>query len=251
MLAVLVVIVCVGGTYWQVVRSFEPDRETITNPVEDLATAERLVDHFEPGEYLHPDRIANSAVEVSGHYDGDAQLLVPRADEEGTPGFDVIVPLVIEDDIAIAVNRGWTEDEQDPPAVPGGEVTVTGWLLPAQDAADGVVPVEVPEGQVERIAPSVLINEWDLRLYEGYITLPEQDPATDSLTPVPPPEPPTEFTVNWRSLSYTVQWAMFGASAVVFWIILVRRELKEARSRRGGVSEQGDGESSQPVATGS
>ncbi|MDU0333901.1 hypothetical protein RWU37_03890, partial [Enterococcus sp. 2CBP] len=39
LLAVLVGVVCVAGTAWQFVRAFEPDREVITNPVEDLAGA--------------------------------------------------------------------------------------------------------------------------------------------------------------------------------------------------------------------
>ena len=35
-----VLAVCVAGTAWQVTRSFEPDRETITNPAEDLSHAD-------------------------------------------------------------------------------------------------------------------------------------------------------------------------------------------------------------------
>ncbi|MFF8767094.1 SURF1 family protein [Nocardiopsis dassonvillei] len=230
LLALLVGVVCVAGTAWQFVRAFEPDREVITNPVADLAGAVPVSDLLEPGQYMHPDSFANSAVEASGSYDADAQLLVPRV-VDGVRGYDVIVPLVTDDDgAAVTVNRGWAEEGQDIPPVPGGEVTVTGWLLPPA-GSEGVVPVDVSEGQVERIATSVLVNEWDHPLYEGYVTLPETDPATASLVPVPPPEPPTGFTVNWRSLSYTVQWAMFGVSAVVFWILLMRRELREGGSR--------------------
>ncbi|WP_017572960.1 SURF1 family protein [Nocardiopsis halotolerans] len=231
LLAILVGVVCVAGTAWQFVRAFEPDREVITNPVEDLAGAVPLTDLLEPGEYMHPDSFANSAVEASGHYDADAQLLVPRV-VDGVLGYDVIVPLVTDDGAAVTVNRGWAEEGQDVPPVPGGEVTVRGWLLPPVKS-EGAVPVEVSEGQVSRIATSVLINEWDHPLYEGYVTLPEGDPATASLVPAPPPEPPTEITINWRSLSYTVQWAMFGVSAMVFWIIMMRRELRESRSPEG------------------
>ncbi len=243
---VLVAVVCTAGTSWQFVQAFEPDREVITNPVEDLAEAVPLSGLLEPGEYMHPDLLANNAVEATGRYDAEAQLLVPRV-SDGVSGHDVIVPLVTGDDVAVTVNRGWAEEGQDVPPVPGGEVTVTGWLLPPV-RAEGIVPVEVAEGQVERIATSVLVNEWDYRLYEGYVILPEQDPATASLIPAPPPEPPTETRINWRSLSYTVQWAMFGVSGVVFWILLMRRELKEARSRREGASQDGE---DQPAAAGS
>lgn len=249
--AVLVLVVCVAGTAWQVERSFEPDRETITNPIEDLAGAEPVETHFEPGEYMHPDRIANSAAEATGYYDAESQLLVPRT-RDGAEGFDVILPLVTEDGVALAVNRGWSEDGDALPAPPEGEITATGWLLPAENAADGIRPTEMPEGQVERVAPSVLIQEWDYRLYEGYIVLPESDPAAAGLTPVPPPEPPTGITVNWRSLSYSLQWAMFGVSGLVFWFILMRRELAEARSpHRGGASEKNEEVEDQPADAGS
>lgn len=243
--------VCVAGTAWQVTRSFEPDREAITNPIEDLAQAEPVEANFEPGEYMHPDQIANSAIEATGYYDVESQLFVPRP-RDGVEGFDVILPLVTEEGVALTVNRGWTEDEDDPPAPPEGEITTTGWLLPTETAADGIRPTKMPEGQVERVAPAVLVQEWDHRLYEGYIVLPEGDPASAGLSPVPPPEPPTGFAVNWRSLSYSLQWAMFGVSALVFWIILMRRELAEARSpQREGASEKDEKSGDQPVGAGS
>lgn len=248
--ALIVLAVCVAGTTWQVVRSFEPDRETITNPVEDLAEARPVEADFEPGEYMHPDRIANNAVQADGQYEADDQLLVPTA-MDGVEGYDVVLPLVADDGAAIAINRGWTEHPDDIPAPPGGRVSVTGWLLPAQTAEDGIRPMEMPEGQVERIAPAVLLQEWEHdAMYEGYIVLPEDAAANDGLEPVPPPEPPTGVTINWRSLSYSVQWGMFGISALVFWIILMRRELAEARAPEGERAPE-DGGGGQPVRAGS
>lgn len=244
-------VVCVAGTTWQVTRSFEPDRETITNPAEDLADAEPVEANFEPGEYMHPDQIANSAIEATGNYDVESQLFVPRT-RDGVAGFDVVLPLVTEEGVAITINRGWTENQDEVPLPPEGEVTATGWLLPTETASDGIRPTEMPEGQVERVSSAVLVQEWDHHLYEGYIVLPESDPATAGLTPVPPPEPPAGVTVNWRSLSYSIQWAMFGVSALVFWIIMMRRELAETRSpQREGASEQGERGEGQPVGAGS
>lgn len=251
-MAVLVVVVCVAGTFWQGTSAFEPDRDVITNPVEDLADAVSVTELGEPGAFLHPTLTANTAVEASGHFDADSQLLVPQR-LDGAEGYAVVIPLVTEEGVALPVNRGWSEDGTDLPEPPTGQVTVSGWLQPPQESSEGFVPMGAPEaGTVERIAPSVLVGEWDYQLYAAYITLPGSEPAVDGLSPVPPPEPPTEFTINWRSLSYAVQWAMFGVSAVVFWIILMRRELAEARTRKtGGASEENDEESDQPVVAGS
>ncbi|MFW6638453.1 SURF1 family protein [Nocardiopsis algeriensis] len=236
LLVVLLAAVCVAGTAWQFARAFEPDRTVITNPAEDLADAVPIGELLEPGQYMHPETHANTAVTATGHYDADSQLLVP-ASEEGVRGYHVILPLVTGDGAAVTVNRGWAEEGQEIPPVTDEEVTVSGWLQPPV-ADGGYTPVSPPEGQVERIATSLLVNKWDHPLYEGYVALPEQDPATDSLVPDEPPRPPTGITVNWRSLSYTLQWAMFGVSGVVFWIILMRRELADAREQEEGAPSE-------------
>ncbi|MFE9247213.1 SURF1 family protein [Nocardiopsis sp. NPDC006938] len=247
-LAVLVAAVCVAGTYWQGTSAFQPDRDVITNPVADLDDAVPVSDLGEPGAFLHPNLTTNTAVEATGRFDGGAQLLVPRR-LDGEEGYEVVLPLVTDDGVAMTVSRGWSSDGTGLPPAPEGEVTVTGWLQPPQDAAEGFVPMGSPDtGTVERIAPSVLVGEWDYQLYAAYVTLPGSEPAVDGLTPVPPPEPPTELTVNWRNLSYAVQWAMFGVSAVVFWIILMRRELAERRPEEGGEETPTSG---QAVAAGS
>ena len=248
----LVTAVCVAGTAWQFVRAFEPDREVITNPLEDLADAVPLDGLLEPGEYMHPKTHANTAVTVTGRYAPEDALLVPSA-VDGVRGHDVILPLITDGGAAVTVDRGWIPEgatADDVPQVPKGEVTVTGWLLPPVTDG-GISPLSTEEGTIERIATSLLVNEWDYPLYEGYVTLPEGDPATGGLTPVPPPEPPTEFTINWRSLSYTVQWAMFGVSALVFWILLMRRELADAREASSTAEEAsgaGDRTGDQPTA---
>ncbi len=120
----LVAAVCVAGTAWQFVRAFEPDREVITNPVEDLAGAVPLDGLLEPGEYMHPETFANTAVTVTGRYSPEETLLVPRT-EDGARGHDVILPLVTADGAAVTVDRGWIPEGAAAPEVPGGEVTVT------------------------------------------------------------------------------------------------------------------------------
>ncbi|MEU2947647.1 SURF1 family protein [Nocardiopsis alba] len=239
--AVLVAVVCTAGTYWQGTRAFEPDRDVITNPVQELADAIPVDDLGEPGAYLHPALTANTAVEITGDFHVEEQLLVPWL-LDGVEGYAVVIPLVTDENAAMPVNRGWVEDPEAVPAPPEGEVTVTGWLQPPQDASEGYIPMgDPPEGTAERIAPSVLTSSWDEQLYAAYLTLPEGAAGGDGLTPVPPPEPPTEFKINWRSLSYAIQWAMFGVSGVVFWIILMRREPSEARTRESGGASKDDG----------
>ncbi|MDA8369703.1 MAG: SURF1 family protein [Nocardiopsaceae bacterium] len=239
LVAVLAFLVCLTCGYWQFVRAQEPSREVISNPIQDLAEAAPLDDVLQPGEYM-PESEANQAVTATGEYDTDTPLLSPALSPEGDKGYYVLVPLITEGDTALTVNRGWVPEQDadavdDLPPLPEGEVEVTGWLISPQKEQDGYIPVSVPEGQVERIAPAVLVNEWPYRLYEGYLTLAQQDPqgpeATASgpeLRRIPPPEPPEEIIWNLQNVSYAAQWVVFGIAVLVFWVSLVRRELNDS-----------------------
>lgn len=256
LVAVLAVLTCAVFGYWQYERAKEPARGEITSPVEDLAAAQRLDRVVTPGAYM-PDEKANEAVTATGTYEADKQLLAPALSPEGEKGYYVIVPLVTGGDVAVTVNRGWIPREDadavdDLPPLPDGEVTVSGWLRPPQKNDDGYIPVSVPKGHVARISASLLVNEWPYQLYEGYVTLAEQRPDISdnsaaassgqgpALREIPPPDPPQEISWDWRNLSYAAQWEVFGAAVVVFWVSLVRRELRgRADSEGADPSEDG------------
>ncbi|RCV50775.1 SURF1 family protein [Marinitenerispora sediminis] len=265
LLAVVVVLGCFGLGYWQFIRAQEPSREVITNPVEELASAVDLATVLGPGDYVGQD-LANEAVRVSGTFDAEGQVVVPALSPEGEEGYNVVAPLVTADGAAVAVDRGWLPEEQvgpdrAAPAPPEGAVTVTGWLRPPQaENTKGYSAMSVPDGEVERIAPAVLVNAWPYRLYDGYVVLGEQaaadgaagvEAAADAgLRIVPPPEPPAGIQWNFRNVSYAAQWAVFGVAAIVFWVSLVRRELAELRAtgESGGARNGTDG--AQPSAVG-
>ncbi|MBV2365087.1 SURF1 family protein [Streptomonospora nanhaiensis] len=247
LLAVLAVAVCLGMGYWQFVRAQEPERDRVTNPVEELAAARPIGEVLQPGAYM-PEAEGNQAVTATGVYDADARLLAPALSPEGDRGYYVIVPLVTADDTALTVSLGWVPEARADsldrlPAPPEGEVTVTGWLMPPDKAEDGYVPMETPDGYAARIAPSVLVNEWPYRLYEGYVIRGAQDPADTGggagLREIPPPEPPQGVVWNWRNVSYAAQWAVFGGAVVVFWISLMRREVQDRRERAAGAGDGG------------
>ena len=197
--------------------------ENFTDP-QDIASI------TSPGEYLPTDQ-ANQAVEASGEFDADHQVLTPGLSTSDEPGFHVVTPLVTETSdpqVAVAIIQGWlpetdVEDGAIPPP-PDGEVTVEGWLTPPQqEPAEGYSAVDVPDGHVERIAPAVLVNEWPYQPFEGSIT--QTEPDTTQLAAAPPVETPEKYDWNYRSLGYAGQWALFGVVGLAFWGSLVRREV--------------------------
>ncbi|WP_460855588.1 SURF1 family protein [Nocardiopsis coralliicola] len=271
LLAVLAVAVCMGAGYWQYLRAQEPDRGSVTSPAQELAAAQPLDEVSSPGAYM-PEQEGNTAVRATGTFADTEPLLAAGRNADGEAGFFVIAPLVTGSaggtDTAVTVARGWipwSEGEdgvpEDIPPAPEGEVEVAGWLQPPQKDEEGFSPVDLPEGHVARLAPSVLINTWPQQLYEGFIVLGEQAPETGSpfaadaaqtMQPAPAPEPEQGIVWNWKNVSYAAQWAVFGGAVVVFWISLMRRELEDARTEAAAEQDGGgDGpEAGSPVGAG-
>ncbi|WP_040685269.1 SURF1 family protein [Nocardiopsis baichengensis] len=247
LVALLAFAVCLAAGYWQFQRAQQPERGEIVNPAEELSGAQELDEVVEPTAYM-PETLGNTAVTATGSFADTEPLLAPGysegadAEDPGELGYYVVSPLVTGDDTAVAVNRGWipADEAEDPgfterlPAPPEGEVTVTGWLQPPQKDDEGVVPMDLPERHIARIAPSLLVNEWPYRLYGGYLVVGEQEPADGAvpdggiaMAPAPPPTPEPGIAWNWKNVSYAAQWTVFGGAVIVFWISLMRRELED------------------------
>jgi len=70
-------------------------------------------------------------VKFNGHYDNSHVFLLDNRIYQGQPGYEVIVPVVTDNNIVVLVNRGWIapgSSRQDLPAVPAvdGDFTVQG-----------------------------------------------------------------------------------------------------------------------------
>ncbi|QVQ50320.1 SURF1 family protein [Spiractinospora alimapuensis] len=240
--AVLIAFGCGMGAYWQFSAAINPERDAVPAP-EDITSPDDIDSVVGPGEYLPMD-LANQGVSATGQFDPDRQLLVPGRSLDGELGYYVISALVTDGNTAVAVNRGWLEaaegEANDVPTPPEDTVTVTGWLSPPQaEETEGLSASSLPAGHIDRVTPAILVNEWPYNLYEGYITAIDD---ASSLAQAPPVETPEKYDLNWRNLSYGAQWAMFGVVALIFWGVLVRRELN-------GDDTPTDSPGSEPVMT--
>lgn len=71
-------------------------------------------------------------VQLSGHYDGQRQLLLDNQSNHQRPGYEVWTPLRLADGTLLLVNRGWipqsgTRAEPPSPVAPQGEQAITGY----------------------------------------------------------------------------------------------------------------------------
>lgn len=194
---------------------------------------------------------ADRQVVATGSYVAEQQLLVPGRVHDGTLGTFVVTPLRTAGGMVVPVLRGWVDDPDDAgTAVPSGEVTVTGYLLPPETPDHATVRTgqQLEDGRVAYIAPDQLAQRAgvsEATTPHGYLLLGEQSPApaaapvtldVDAVSPIRDVSP-------WQNLSYWAQWWVFALAAVVFWVSVVRNGV---RTRR-----QGDGDDDAPaVSTG-
>jgi surfeit locus 1 family protein len=145
---------------------------------------------------------------ADGVYDREFEAWVLRS-RAGEPGYLVLTPLVLEDGTAILVSRSWVSlTVVTRPPVPEAEVTIEGYLWPAEE---GSWELEArPEiGQVvRRIDPAILDPFTGYPFRDGYLIAADGAPPAISSGP---------------HLAYAVQWFLFAVIVVTGYPLLLRR----------------------------
>lgn len=166
-------------------------------------------------------------VVATGSYDTDSEVTVKFMHRDGSPGVDVVTPLILDSGGAILVNRGWMPTEnnvqapQDVPVPPAGQVTVEGWLRVNNNA--GGQAVRPVDGQVRAIDSRAMDEFVTYDLRTGYLNLQVQEPSSDVELTI---EEPPEFR-SWVNFFYSLQWYFFAGLAVLGYFWFARSEAKE------------------------
>jgi cytochrome oxidase assembly protein ShyY1 len=228
---------CLVLGFWQLGR-FE-DRVDGHREHAQQAEAARLAEAV-PLVTLLPvttDTVGEVAV-VSGSFDTEQELMVPRRALNDQRGFYVLTPLLPDDGgAAVPVVRGWLPGEPDPdrvPAAPEGTVEVVGILQAAESPRAVNAPTGLPAGQVGVIGAASLINVLPYEVTDAWLTVRE---AEAPLTPVPAVAASgTGLDVKaFQNLGYTAQWFVFAAFVVFMWYRFFRRELESQHDAELGL----------------
>ncbi len=208
-----------------------------------------LAELARPGTAL-PTVALGRPVRVEGRYQARWQLLVPGRRLGEAVGFHVLTPLVTSDGAVVPVRRGWVADVDSPATQPPrGVVTVTGVLLPSEPpGAARVDPGRgLPDDRLPVVTTAELMRRLPVapdRLYEGFVALTGQQPgatgaSAPQLVPLEPLPAPGGGGLGglgrWQNLGYTLQWWVFAAAAVVFWVMVVRNAVADRRAGSGRV----------------
>lgn len=222
---VVFAIACVLLSMWQFARREEARAEVIRVEQNWDAPPVPLVELMPDPDLFDPDDKYRS-IELTGTYLAEDQLLVRGRPRSGQVGFEVLVPLLLEDGSVFIVDRGWVAggDGQDAPdavpAPPAGTVTVVARVK----AGEPVIPGRTaPVGQVATINLPQIAGLVDHPTVTGaYGLLATEDPAaTVPLAPAIRPEPD-----EGPHLSYALQWIAFGVMGFVGLAWAVRHEYR-------------------------
>jgi cytochrome oxidase assembly protein ShyY1 len=228
--AVLVTVVCVLAGTWQL-DAYRNEQATERADRSGAAPAP-VTELLDVDAGLRSDVVGRRVVAQGTYAPAGEQLLVAGRELDGRAGWWVLSPLLTDDDTALLVVRGWT-DEQVLPPVPSGPVSVTASVQPGEEATTGArtAPTDdVPVVDVVRL-PS-LVNELPYRLYPAYGLRTGQQPVPDDgLAPVAAPAPEPSWRTGSRSLAYALQWWAFGAFALFMWWRIVTDRLRAAPTR--------------------
>ncbi|TQL48043.1 cytochrome oxidase assembly protein ShyY1 [Homoserinimonas aerilata] len=154
---------------------------------------------------------------LNGVYLSDDEMLVRNRPFRGSPGFEILTPLLLDDGTVFIVDRGWVpvgsrQDAPDeiPPA-PQGEVEVVARLKAGEPVLEGR---GAPAGtnQIATINLGQVSERLEREMYTGaYGIVSSQEPAPASV-PLTPDKPEAD---EGPHLSYALQWYVFALLAFV------------------------------------
>jgi surfeit locus 1 family protein len=185
--------------------------------------------------------IAYRPTVVSGRYDAASEVLLRTTDNyEGQPGFYILTPLILEDNKAVLVMRGWVPFEMNTPPVkeaapPAESITVEGMVYLETKRPTGFLSGLTPRDPPGKLSVTAYTDTTRLEeqipydLLPMYVRLENQTPSQASALPLKPEG--LELSEG-SHLGYAVQWFAFTLIGVTGYILLIRRTAIEQETGR-------------------
>ncbi len=179
-------------------------------------------------------------VTMTGVYATEDTRIVRNRPLNGRPGYEVLVPLKLEDGKTVIINRGWlpigNNNAGHPDSVPDppkGSVDVVARIKPAEPD----VRAGAPEGQLASINLSEYQQQLEYPILTGSYGLLESESPTAATAPRPLPKPDIDTGPH---LSYSLQWFAFGLLGFVGLGYAARQQaLSDAAATEHGEDDDG------------
>ncbi len=243
LLVVVVASVCTRLGFWQLDRAGIRGQEAARVEREELmaAPAVPIAEVLAPQSAFTVEHFGRR-VSLQGSFDPGQQVLVPGRNVGGQDALMVVTAFHVaggpHDGAIMPVLRGWLPEESladrleagaagttvTAPPPPTGRLGIVGVLSDSEAAGES----GLPEGFAGGISAGELAQEWGTPMYSAYLVL-EEPAQPGGLTPAPSPVEELDADPNLQSLAYAVEWWVFGLFAVVFWVKVLRDDVRESR----------------------
>jgi surfeit locus 1 family protein len=183
---------------------------------------------------------------ATGRYDTANEVLLRTTDNyQGQPGFYILTPLVLENNQAVLVMRGWVPFELNTPPVkeatpPAENVTVEGMVYVETKRPTGFLSGLTPQDPPGKLTvtaytdSSRLEEQMPYDLLPVYIRLETQTPAQANTLPLKPEG--LELSEG-SHLGYAIQWFAFMLIGVTGYVLLIRRTALDLAKSKGQRAE--------------
>lgn len=232
-LMLIVAAICVLAGTWQISRlsgkvtendALRHNAHAATAPVGEVLP---LVGKGTPTA----DSIQYRTVTATGTYQPAGQALVRQRTVDGDAGYLVLTPLRTTQGTLLVV-RGFLSGTAAKsglpaiPAAPGGQVTVTARVQPAEIRNDRAAALG--GRQLESINPRLQAVRLGTPVYAGYVELHDGQPGTSGLTVIPAPDlsNPAGGAVEPQHVAYIIQWYLFALLALAAPFAVARAETR-------------------------
>ena len=168
-------------------------------------------------------------VTATGKYRDQDNVLIRNRSLNGAPGYWLLTPLLIEEDLAVIVNRGWiplSAEDFSPESV--GGVRISG-LIRETTEASGLQKSDRADGVLEsfgRVDLKRYQEQLSYKIYPVFIQLESQEPENqDQGIPLKLEIPNFD---DGPHLNYAVQWFCFAAVFAIGYPVVLWRNNKKA-----------------------
>jgi cytochrome oxidase assembly protein ShyY1 len=225
-LMAILVVVMVNLAFWQLRRLDE--RKSFNREVRDRTSApatplvEVLAAHPDPSDAEW------RQVTVTGVYETGAQVLIRDRSLNSVPGANVVTPLRLADGRFLTVQRGFLPVADVDPVAPAGTVNLVGRLRRTQRKHHSWEKADPPTGVLDKLN-RVDVPRLDQQV-DGdsvapmYLEVTSSDPSDPNLALIPLPE-----LSEGPHLGYAGQWFLFSATAILGWVLVVRKAASDRR----------------------
>ena len=176
-----------------------------------------------------PSSIEWRQVVVEGKYVPSQSVTIINRSQDGSAGYDSLVPLRTNNGSIILVNRGFVPLAMATPTPPTGQIRVTGYLRQSQSRStlgaidsSNELTTEFQRFDIPRISQA--ISGSVLPMFVQRIS---ETPTTAAQWPAVVALPVLDEGPHF---SYAMQWFFFSLVALTAWVVVIRRKLTETIS---------------------